>query len=189
MILKFNLCNLLLILIPSLILTVIIIRIAQSFRVNKILNPEDHDKRNIIEFLINLLLFIFICAFTPIVIGVLFWTGIFLIVMAGVIYILSIIAFLKNKNGLITNGIYSVTRNPMYIAMAMFLNGFLLMTLGSNLVLALLMGIIIIGFIRLIHVRVLNEERFLLNKYKGVFSKYCENTPRYIFNIKNMKSD
>ena len=189
MILKFSLYNLLLIFIPILILTIIIIRVAQSLCANKILNPEDHDKRNIIEFLTNLLMFTFICAFTPIVTGVLFWIGIFLLVMAGVIYILSIVAFLKNKNGLTINGIYSVTRNPMYIAMVMLLTGFFLMTLGSDLVLAFLMGIIIIKFIRLIHVRVLNEEGFLRNKYKDIFFQYCENTPRYIFNMKTMKSD
>jgi len=187
MILKFNLCNLLLILIPILILTVTILKIAQSFRVKKILNPEDHDKKNIFAFLANLLIFIFICFFTPIVTGVLFWIGIFLLVIAGFVYILTIIAFLNNKKGLTINGVYSVTRNPMYIAMLSLLIGFFLMALNSNWVSALLMGIIIIIFMLLIHVRVLNEERFLLEKYKNSYSQYCENTPRYIFNRKNIE--
>ncbi|MCD5396618.1 MAG: DUF1295 domain-containing protein [Candidatus Pacebacteria bacterium] len=50
-----------------------------------------------------------------------------LLILASVIYKLSILAFVQNKKGLITNGIYKFSRNPMYLALFLVFIAFALM--------------------------------------------------------------
>jgi len=120
-----------------------------------------------------------VAIFTPIRLGNLFYIGLMLLIIAGIIYVLAIIAFIKSKKGMNMIGIYKYSRNPMYVTMFLFFIGFIFMTWQVNQI----MGILTI-FITLIsafafHWIVLSEERFLIKKYGDAYRKYTDKTPRY----------
>jgi len=159
----------------------IVMEIADKLRGVRIENKEDH--RNIrvtIVSIIPLLLFFGITVFTPIVTGALFWIGCILIIVSGIVYILSILAFVKPKRGLTTIGIYKVSRNPMYIAMFLIFIGFVLMAWQFSLARGILMITITIFNIIATHWMVLGEERFLSKKYGDAYREYMNKVPRYI---------
>jgi len=159
----------------------IVMEIADKLRGLRIENKEDH--RNIkiaITGMVPFLLFFGITIFTPIVIGNLFWVGCVLIVLAGIIYILSTMAFVKAKKGLTTIGIYKISRNPMYVAMFLILVAFTLMVWTADSIMGILTGIIALLNTITTHWMVLGEERFLKSKYGEQYLRYKQSVPRYL---------
>lgn len=173
--------NLWLILIGIGIFSWIVMEIADKLRGARIENKEDHRnvKISVVSGL-SLLVFLIVTMYTPIVIGILFWIGCFLIILAGIIYVLSIMAFIKAKKGLTIVGIYKVSRNPMYVAMFLIFTGFVLMTWQFSLARGILMTIITTFNIIVLHWMVLGEEHFLSKKHRKTYNEYMNRTPRYI---------
>jgi len=159
----------------------IVMTIGDKLRGVKIENKEDHANAKVtIVSMFPLLAFLGVTIFTPIVTGTLFWVGCVLIVLTGIIYILSIMAFVKAKKGLTTIGIYKISRNPMYIAMFLIFIGFILMAWQFSLEMGILMIIVTILNITATHWMVLGEESFLENKYKKQYIGYKQSVHRYL---------
>ena len=81
--------------------------------------------------------------------------------------------FYKNK-GLITKGIYNYSRNPTYFFAFISLFGIIIMAKSIYQILLLIFLVLIT------HKIILNEEKYLENKYKNKYLRYKFKTKRYI---------
>jgi protein-S-isoprenylcysteine O-methyltransferase Ste14 len=80
----------------------------------------------------------------------------------------------KTPGGLVTGGIFAVTRNPIYVAFIMFLFGiFLINGTWFFLIFALLA-------VLAIHFQILREEEFLKQQYGRTYNEYCRRAARYL---------
>ena len=79
-----------------------------------------------------------------------------------------------------TSGIYSVLRNPLYLAN--YLNWLGIILLLSNTFLTIIITSL---FVILYHKIILVEENFLLQKFKEEYKTYLSNTPRILPSFKN----
>ena len=75
---------------------------------------------------------------------------------------------------LITTGVFSVTRNPIFLAMDLYFFGTFL--INSNLFFLMCFVCMAIGF----HLQVRQEEEFLIGRYGGTYRKYMAQVRRYI---------
>lgn len=79
-----------------------------------------------------------------------------------------------NAGKLVTGGIFSITRNPIFVFIDMYFIGTFL--IFPNLFFLILMVITIIGM----HYQILQEEYFLLSHYGDEYKKYMNKVRRYI---------
>lgn len=109
-------------------------------------------------------------------------TGTCLIGIGLIIFILALISFGKswrvgidNKNPgkLITNGIFSISRNPIFLFIDLFFIGIWFIYSNSFFLLASIL--VIIG----IHYQILQEEKFLLKNYGNEYKSYFKKVRRY----------
>jgi protein-S-isoprenylcysteine O-methyltransferase Ste14 len=109
--------------------------------------------------------------------------GVMLIAFGFVIYILALIALgdswrmgIDNKapGKLVTAGIFSVSRNPIYVFIDLYFTGTFLIN-GT-----LIFLIFAILTIAALHFQILQEERFLAKTYGQAYGDYCARTGRYI---------
>ena len=82
--------------------------------------------------------------------------------------------FEQSKGVLLNKGIFSYTRNPILLGLHISLLGFL-MAIG-NYQLGLLSLLFYVGM----HVKVIDEEKFLIQKFGLPYKKYKESTKRYL---------
>jgi protein-S-isoprenylcysteine O-methyltransferase Ste14 len=80
----------------------------------------------------------------------------------------------ERPGALVTTGIFTRTRNPIYVAFALVLIGEFLIFPNWILLLYLIAGVI------LFHRQVLREERFLAAAYGSEFRAYAARVPRYL---------
>ena len=80
----------------------------------------------------------------------------------------------KDKTELVTTGIYRFSRNPAFL-------GFDLMYVG---VLLLYGNLLMLGFsvfaIVMLHLQILQEERYLVNTFGAQYQEYCRHVFRYL---------
>jgi protein-S-isoprenylcysteine O-methyltransferase Ste14 len=81
----------------------------------------------------------------------------------------------ETPSKLVTHGIYKVSRNPIYLSLALLLIGTLL--INGTLIFLILTILVILN----LHYLILREEKLLSKIYGKAFSRYCGGTPRYIF--------
>jgi protein-S-isoprenylcysteine O-methyltransferase Ste14 len=80
----------------------------------------------------------------------------------------------KTPGSLVTAGVFSITRNPIYVAfIAIFLGIFLINGTWFFLIFALLAVVAI-------HFQILREEEFLKKQYGKSYAEYCRHAPRYL---------
>lgn len=79
----------------------------------------------------------------------------------------------KEKTSLKNNGIYKISRNPMYIGFDLFTISSMLYTLNIYLIFIGLYSIIIYHFI------IIGEEQFLENRFGNVYINYKKRVKRY----------
>jgi protein-S-isoprenylcysteine O-methyltransferase Ste14 len=80
----------------------------------------------------------------------------------------------QTPGGLVTGGIFGITRNPIYVAFNLFFIGmFLLNGTIFFLIFALLASVSV-------HFQILREEQFLSKQYGERFDAYRKRTPRYL---------
>ncbi|WP_419211799.1 methyltransferase family protein [Maribacter sp. X9] len=108
-----------------------------------------------------------------------------LVVLAVVLMIIALIQFYRARTTidpskpiktakLVTNGVYTFSRNPMYLAMLL-----LLLALGVALGNAF-NTLIAAGFVAYMnHFQIVPEERFLLEKFGREYKEYCTLTRRW----------
>jgi protein-S-isoprenylcysteine O-methyltransferase Ste14 len=107
----------------------------------------------------------------------------FLILIGFILFLLSLAAFgkswrvgidSKNPGKLVTNGIFSITRNPIFVYIDFYFIGTAL--INTNILFILFAVIVIIG----LHYQILQEEKFLSNFYGEEYSEYKKRVRRYI---------
>lgn len=111
------------------------------------------------------------------------WVGVSLCCAGLTLLLLSLVSFGKSfrvgidtthPGALVTNGIYAVSRNPIYVAFGLVL-------LGQFLVFP---NWVMLGYVAagcwLLHRQVLREEDFLSNQYGQEFAEYCHRVRRYL---------
>ena len=82
---------------------------------------------------------------------------------------------IEKSNHLIIDGVFSKTRNPMYLGMSILILGF--SVLSTN-VIALTLPIIFLILVSLIYIR--KEERLLLKAFGEEYIKYKKNVRRWL---------
>jgi len=80
----------------------------------------------------------------------------------------------NTKDKLITNGTFSISRNPIYVGFISFFTGMFI--IYSN----ILMLIFLLFLIVMIHRQILQEEYFLKEHYGNEYEEYCKIVRRYI---------
>jgi len=101
--------------------------------------------------------------------------GLGIYVIGTILYTISIVQFARpNKNGLNTNKLYKISRNPMYVA-------FFLYFLGCSMLLNswLFLSILVIFQIS-VHYLVLSEERWCIKEFGEDYKNYMKKVRRYI---------
>jgi protein-S-isoprenylcysteine O-methyltransferase Ste14 len=108
--------------------------------------------------------------------------GVFLVGLGIIPFILAYVNFgtswrigidRETPGGLVTGGIFVVTRNPIYVASHLFLFGiFLINGTWFFLIFALLAVVAI-------HFQILREEEFLKQQYGQSYNDYCRRVARY----------
>ena len=109
--------------------------------------------------------------------GALIVVGLLLLVVAGGLFRRAgtdLIPF-RNVSALVTNGVYRITRNPMYLGMALILLGCAI-TVGSTLALG-----VPVAFATIIELRFIRpEEAMLRERFPGQYPEYCRRVRRWI---------
>jgi len=111
------------------------------------------------------------------------FTGFCVGMMGNVIFLLSVLCMKdswragipdKDKTELVTTGIYRFSRNPAFL-------GFDLMYIG---VLLLYGNLLTLGFsvfaIVMLHLQIIQEERYLVNTFGELYQEYCRHVFRYL---------
>ncbi len=81
----------------------------------------------------------------------------------------------ETPSKLVTHGTYKVSRNPIYLSLALFLIGTFL--INGTLIFLVLTILVILN----LHYLILREEKLLSRVYGEAFNRYCRGTFRYIF--------
>ncbi|GAA0281767.1 isoprenylcysteine carboxylmethyltransferase family protein [Faecalicatena contorta] len=96
--------------------------------------------------------------------------------LGGVILLLvSVVNFAAPAgNGMNTNGIYRISRNPMYVAYFVFFMGCVILTQS------LLLLVFVLAFQISAHWIILSEERWCIQKFGEKYIQYMKSVRRYI---------
>jgi protein-S-isoprenylcysteine O-methyltransferase Ste14 len=80
----------------------------------------------------------------------------------------------STNDKLITNGTFSISRNPVYIAFIVFFTG--IFTAYPNIITAIFLVLLVMA----VHRQILREEIFLKTHYGEEYTEYCKKVRRYI---------
>lgn len=109
--------------------------------------------------------------------------GVFLITAGLVVFVLAFFNFgdswrvgvdYQTPGALVTRGIFSLTRNPIYVFIDLWFIGALLIN-GT-----LIFLVLAVLAIAAQHWQILREERFLTERYGEAYEQYRKRTPRYL---------
>lgn len=104
-----------------------------------------------------------------------FYIGIIIYSLGIILYVVSMINYSKPKiNGINLNGLYRVSRNPMYIAYFIYFLGCVFLTQSWILL------VLLICFQISAHWIILSEERWCIKKFGEEYIKYMNKVRRYI---------
>ena len=105
----------------------------------------------------------------------LFFTGLTIYIAGVILLLISVVNFASpSENGINKNGLYRVSRNPMYVAYFVFFMGYVLMTQSL-----ILLALVIIFQISA-HWIILSEERWCMEKFGDEYVQYLKRVRRYI---------
>lgn len=103
------------------------------------------------------------------------FVGLVLTILGLILYTVSIIQFAKpKKNGINVNGIYKISRNPMYVSFFLYFLGAGMLTNSYLLILMLIV------FQIANHYLILSEERWCVEQFGNEYLDYMRNVRRYI---------
>lgn len=143
---------------------------------------EDVDHTNLKVTIIStlpVLALIGVSVVTPIVTGAFFGIGCALELLALVVYVFAVAAFVKARRGVTAVGIYRLSRNPMYASQFLLFAGFVFMAWSASAMTGLLAAVSAAGNAAVTHWMVLGEEKFLARKYGEEYIAYRNKVPRY----------
>lgn len=111
------------------------------------------------------------------------FTGFLIGILGDVIFLLSVLCMKdswragipdKDKTELVTNGIYRYSRNPAFL-------GFDFMYIGVLLMYGNLLTLVFSVFaVVMLHLQILQEERYLVNAFGAPYQEYCRHVFRYL---------
>lgn len=110
------------------------------------------------------------------------YAGVIVILISLVFWVLALMHFGfslrfgldgKNQGGLITNGIFSHSRNPFFLSINLYFSG--LAIYQTSLFFLVMAGLTVVS----IHFFILKEEKFLRKHYGEAYRKYQEKVGRY----------
>jgi protein-S-isoprenylcysteine O-methyltransferase Ste14 len=105
----------------------------------------------------------------------LFYIGIVIYSLGLILYAISMAGYAKPKaNGININGIYRISRNPIYIAYFISLLGCVIMTESW------MLFMLLIVFQVSSHWIILSEERWCINKFGEEYVRYMDKVRRYV---------
>ncbi len=119
-----------------------------------------------------------ISVFVPFDFGLLFFAGLVIFVLGIIIGGAALYSF-AHSPGLTTTRIHRYSRNPIYVGWTIFFLGLTLMGWTES-IWSIVFLLYFIYTIFYLHWTVLQEEKFLANKYEAPYLEYLELTPRYI---------
>lgn len=111
------------------------------------------------------------------------WLGVILITGGIAIFALSLYSFgrswrvgidKENPGSLVTTGVFSISRNPIFLFVDLFFAGIALIYPNTFFILSAI--VVIAG----IHYQILQEEKFLLSRYGEEYEKYKSSVRRYL---------
>ena len=109
--------------------------------------------------------------------------GVFLITAGLIVFVLAFLNFgdswrvgvdYQTPGALVTRGIFSITRNPIYVFINLWFIGTFLIN-GTIIFLVLAVLAIVAQ-----HWQIVREERFLTQRYGEAYARYLQKTPRYL---------
>jgi protein-S-isoprenylcysteine O-methyltransferase Ste14 len=104
-----------------------------------------------------------------------FYMGLFIYSLGIVLYAVSIISYSRPRmNGINSNGLYRISRNPMYVSYFIYFLGCVLLTHSWVLL------VILIAFQISVHWIILSEERWCIKQFGEQYLKYMNKVRRYI---------
>lgn len=104
-----------------------------------------------------------------------FYIGLIVYITGLIIYAVSIVNYSKPKmNGLNINGLYQISRNPMYIAYFIYFLGCVFLTHSFVLL------VLLIAFQISAHWIIISEERWCVKKFGDEYIRYMNTVRRYI---------
>lgn len=104
-----------------------------------------------------------------------FYIGLIIYSLGLILYVVSIVNYANpKKNGINLNGLYRISRNPMYVAYFIYFLGCVLLTRSWGLLLLL------ITFQISVHWIILSEERWCIREFGEEYIKYMNNVSRYL---------
>jgi protein-S-isoprenylcysteine O-methyltransferase Ste14 len=111
------------------------------------------------------------------------WLGVGLCLGGVLILVFSLVSFgnsfrvgidVEQPGGLVTTGIFAVSRNPIYV-------GFFVFLLGQFLAFPSWTTLTALGFAAVVfHRQVLREEEFMRQRYGREYAEYCSRVRRYV---------
>ena len=111
------------------------------------------------------------------------WAGLTLCGLAIIGFVLTLASFgdsfrvgidEETPDKLVTTGMFSISRNPIYVCFLLFFTGLFL--IHRNIVIAAA----VILFALAIHRQILREEKFLKSHYGAEYEAYCKKVRRYL---------
>jgi protein-S-isoprenylcysteine O-methyltransferase Ste14 len=108
--------------------------------------------------------------------------------LAGVLFLLpAVLSFIRHKTTvnpqspdmattLVTSGVFSITRNPMYVGMLIVLMAFVLWLGAVSTVL-----VVVAFFLMIDRVQIRGEEAALIQTFGNPFQDYAARVPRWLF--------
>jgi protein-S-isoprenylcysteine O-methyltransferase Ste14 len=103
------------------------------------------------------------------------YSGIVILSLGFILYIIAIIQFSSPETeGFVRNGLYRISRNPMYVAFFLYFLGCCLLT--SSWLLLIILSIFQVS----VHYLILSEERWCINQFGESYSSYMKKVRRYI---------
>lgn len=123
----------------------------------------------------NILFFIYLCFLRITPDSYWFYIGLVIYGLGILLCIVSVLYFAKpSKNGMNLNGIYRISRNPMYVAYFIYFLGCVLLTQSFVLL------VILLVFQISTHWIILSEERWCVKKFGEEYINYMNKVRRYI---------
>ncbi|NOX89318.1 MAG: isoprenylcysteine carboxylmethyltransferase family protein [Calditrichaeota bacterium] len=108
--------------------------------------------------------------------------GVVLVIISFIIFIWALVSFRdswrigideKTQGDLVTNGIFALSRNPIFIFIDIYFIGTFL--INGTLIFLIFAALTIIG----LHYQIIQEEKFLARTYGQAYQNYCARTRRY----------
>lgn len=176
----FSIYSLWMILIPGWVIIVGSMGMASRMRGALIEDPGGRKKGDAWTSGLPNIVLLILAIFTPLQRGLLFELGIIACFLGLGIVLQAAAAFANGGSGLVTTGIFRISRNPVYVGHFVMLTGIVLIAMQASPLNGTLAALIFLWFLIISHRAVLEKEQFLAEKYGEEYLHYKNLVRRYL---------